>query len=941
MHQLFMYSGDSQYQYDVDCQATDFAPRLCHKYLAVVCLVAVLHAPSIAAFDEIVSTEHAVQINGNRLSYTAHAGRIPIRLNETGELRGHYFFTYYRAERTESSKSRPLTFVWNGGPGANSALVHFMGFGPIRLGGEPVPKAGEAAERFLPNSASWLPFSDLVFVDPVGTGYGRPFKSQFCEDFYGVREDIAATAEFIRVFLLRFDEWDSPLFLAGQSYGTWRASGVADKLLQQGIPVHGTILLSGGIPVGTVEAEPMRVALLLAARTAAAFHHQRLPVAVTGKLDQALQQSNKWAVSVYAPSLARRDQLTTAERDELVNGLARYTGLQVNQINRESLVINRAEFGQKLLADRQQVLDTFDSRRLQGHDYWTAEQRQAIVSHFRAKLKYKTDLPYQGIETGYKSVLKPQSSVGRLWKYNHFDPQQINQPKMTIGDGPPGSRPDWLALAFKRNPALKVFVGTGHFDPFNSAALNQHLIEQMPTQLQANFTNKAYAAGHVLYYDRGVASQLADDIGIFFRGAIQTDQSATSSTNDLKDSIDPNRMDAPGTTVKTNHEMQISGDQIAFTATAGQIPIQDESTGQVQGNMFFVSYHSTVEDTGTRPVTFVWNGGPGSNSGLLHMTALGPYRMTMDTNYPDAQNSNQHPLLLNESSWLPFTDLVFVDPVGTGYSRPAPAVDGAQFYDSTGDVASIAEFIRVYMNRLQTPSRPVLIAGESFGARRAAHVALTMQNHWQDINGVILISGESGLHTLSPAERSAFQLPSLFETAKYHERLAPEQDGVSRDEVFEWCVKDYLPWLQSENKQETEQRHAIANQLTAWTGLSTDLLIEKELVLTPALFSENAIANQIVSRYDSRMKRSKFADEKIFDPRLDAALSPLENWVGGNSPAVMRFFRRKLNFANDLLYIGPFGGAWPEAMRFRGDWMAVRWKFGEQPPAPMAGRARA
>jgi len=237
---------------------------------------------------QLSTTQHAVTIDGGLLEYSAHAGRLPIRVNETGEVRGYVFFTYYQLDGGTPSEPRPLTFLWNGGPGANSVLVHLLGFGPERIRTPDTPLDPPDCDCALePNDGTWLEFTDLVFVDPIGTGFSRPAQPEYTDEFYGAREDAAYIAEFIRLFVTRFDTWDAPLFIGGESYGTWRAAGAAKRLEETGMPVAGVLLISGGVPVGGVEEEEMRVAHLITSRTAAAFYHHRLDADLQGDLETA------------------------------------------------------------------------------------------------------------------------------------------------------------------------------------------------------------------------------------------------------------------------------------------------------------------------------------------------------------------------------------------------------------------------------------------------------------------------------------------------------------------------------------------------------------------------------------------------------------------------------------------------------------------------------
>src|SRR5262245_46364858 len=229
------------------------------RYLFCVVFASVALMQSVVAIaqsnteDQIVITKHQVTVADRVLKYTARAGRLPILNNETGEAHGHMFFIAYTLDSSAGAKPRPLTFLWNGGPGSSSSLVHLLGFGPRRLQPD-----GTAVD----NQGTWLDQTDLVFVDPIGTGYSRPTKGGYGPEFYQTRGDAESVAEFVRVYRNRFEVWDAPLFLAGESYGVIRAASVVDLLQRRGIGVAGIVLMGLQLPIGQLSDE-QRMALSL------------------------------------------------------------------------------------------------------------------------------------------------------------------------------------------------------------------------------------------------------------------------------------------------------------------------------------------------------------------------------------------------------------------------------------------------------------------------------------------------------------------------------------------------------------------------------------------------------------------------------------------------------------------------------------------------------
>jgi carboxypeptidase C (cathepsin A) len=360
-------------------------------------------ATGAAAGDDLVATRHEIKAGDQALKYTAHAGLLPIRHNETGEVRGKVFFVAYVLDRPPGAPVRPLTFLWNGGPGANATLVHLSGFGPRRItpGGGPAGSL-DADWKLEDNETTWLDQADLVFVDPVGTGFSRPSKAEYGADFYNTLGDIDSVAEFVRVYLTRFDAWDAPLLVGGESYGVWRAAGVAETLLRRGRKVAGVILISGGVPVGPVVPDEMRTALFVPTRTAAAFHHKKLPPDLQADRQRTLTQAEEWARTAYAPALAMRERLGDAEREDILKQLARFTGLDPSLIDPRTLTVGRQQFADQLLKTEGRVLARFDTHQTANEEKRPQPGRQRVITRYlRSTLLFKTDLAYLGIEQGF------------------------------------------------------------------------------------------------------------------------------------------------------------------------------------------------------------------------------------------------------------------------------------------------------------------------------------------------------------------------------------------------------------------------------------------------------------------------------------------------------------------------------------------------------------
>ena len=479
----------------------------CGVAIACAACIAVCRLPAQETADAV--TRHQIVLDGKPLRYTARAGFIPIRENEAGEVRGNVFFVAYTLDRAPGAPPRPITFLWNGGPGANATLVHLIGFGPRRVRISDDPANGTpVAPAIGDNQETWLDATDLVFVDPVGTGYSRPAKPEYAPEFYSVLGDIAATTEFIRTYRTRFDAWDGPLFLAGESYGTWRAAGVAEALENRGQRVAGVLLISGGIPFGAVVSDAARTAMFIPNRTASAFYHRVLAADLQRDLTATLAQSEQWALNVYAPAVARRDSLAPAERDSIVAALARFTGVERSAIDRGTLAMTSPQFTSSLLSAQQKTLGRYDMR-LTGQA-GSPDRSAVVLAYLREELRFRTDLTYQGVESGFASTGRG-ASVGARWNWNQAPPG-APRPSAGSGDGPPGGPQPWLRRAMIVNSNLRAFVAAGLYDSLNSCADNNYIISQIDAQFRVNFTAGCYGGGHMMYDVATARRELKRDV---------------------------------------------------------------------------------------------------------------------------------------------------------------------------------------------------------------------------------------------------------------------------------------------------------------------------------------------------------------------------------------------------------------------------------------------
>jgi carboxypeptidase C (cathepsin A) len=492
-----------------------FLSSLFLSSLAGACLLAPAAAIGAPVPDSAV-THHAMRIGGKTLAYDAEVGRVPIRDAETGEIHGQMGFIAYRVPTTGAP--RPVTFVWNGGPGANSATLHFEMVGP---------KRGEGS-KLVDNQETWLADTDLVFVDPIGTGFSRTTKAEYRKEFYGTVGDVASVTEFVRAWRLLEGRETAPIYLAGESWGAGRAGSVGYSLIKRGVLVKGLVLISGGSGLKAERRNPanLTAALKMVDLAATALHHHRLSPSVGSDRTAVQAKAEAWARETYAPALARIDQLSDADRDRIAGELAGYTGLKPEQIDRKTLVITPRQYREGLLKPDGKPLNIFDMRLTQNP---REDFDKAVPTYLRQDLGYHTDLSYVGnerLEDGYAPAGKMGGGPGADWNYATAEatPEAIAaaiKVAQTTGGGPPMIGPPLplTAEAVGLDASLKVMVVAGRYDSLNSCADNDETARQLPTPLKAAFSFKCYDGGHMFYRDQPSRLAFSRDFRALLQGA--------------------------------------------------------------------------------------------------------------------------------------------------------------------------------------------------------------------------------------------------------------------------------------------------------------------------------------------------------------------------------------------------------------------------------------
>ena len=461
--------------------------------------------------EKMVQTKHAIKIGGQEIKYTATAGTILLKL-EDGTPKASVFYIAYTKDDVSDTAKRPVTFTFNGGPGSASIWLHLGAFGPRRV------EMGDAGALLPPpyklvdNEYSLLDLTDLVFIDPVSTGYSRAVPGETPKQFHGIQQDIESVGDFIRLYATRNKRWTSPKFLAGESYGTTRAAGLSGYLQQRyGMYLNGIILISSILNFQTAEFDTgndLPYILYLPTYTAIAWYHKRLPADLeSGGLQKAVDESRTFAAHEYTDALMSGDNLPAARRTEIAQKVSRLTGLAADYVMRSNLRIEIQRFDKELLRDQRRTVGRLDGR-FTGIDEDAAGSQPdydpslaAIVGPYtatfhdyvRGDLKFESDLFYEYL-------------TGRVrpWSYEPYENRYVNVAAT-------------LRTAMTQNPFLHVFVGKGYYDlatPFFAAEYTfDHL--SLDDSLRPHLSGGYYEAGHMMYVHMPSLAKLKKDLAQF------------------------------------------------------------------------------------------------------------------------------------------------------------------------------------------------------------------------------------------------------------------------------------------------------------------------------------------------------------------------------------------------------------------------------------------
>lgn len=472
-------------------------------------------APNPYPEEKTVITEHSTKVGGKTINYKAETGNSFV-YNDKNEVIGSIFFTAY-TQKGANPKKRPITFAYNGGPGSASVWLHMGTLGPKRVVMDKEGFPLKPPFEMVDNEYSLLDLTDIVFIDPVGTGYSRAHDKGTDKDFHGVWEDISTVSEFIRLYMTRNERWSSPKFLIGESYGTTRSAGIAYHMGQNhGVYFNGIMLVSSVLNFQLDDFNDQMDLLppitMLPSYTAAAWYHKKLKAPLDADLQNAIEQAKEFALNEYALALLQGDNLEPRKKRAIAERVADFTGLSVDLVMENDLRISLNDFVHNIKRKEGETIGRLDSRfttpeldalnkpgyRDPSYMAIHGTYTENLMTYLSTELNYKSDLPYYILGGGVKS-----------WNYEDFYRQNRD-----ISDK--------LNAAMLRNPDMQVYVGNGYYDFATPFFATEYTFSHMglPKQLKDNVHMYYYESGHMMYIREHDLIKLKKDLTEFFKKSL-------------------------------------------------------------------------------------------------------------------------------------------------------------------------------------------------------------------------------------------------------------------------------------------------------------------------------------------------------------------------------------------------------------------------------------
>jgi carboxypeptidase C (cathepsin A) len=466
--------------------------------------------------DKLSVTEHSITINDKEIKYKATAGTLVMK-DDDGEAKATIFFIAYTKKGVDDLGQRPITFAFNGGPGSSSVWLHLGMLGPKRVrlpdDASPLPPPFELTT----NPHSLLDITDLVFIDPVSTGFSRPAKGEDKDQFHGYEEDLRSVGQFIHDYVTKYGRWRSPKFLIGESYGGLRAAGLSGYLRERyNMPLNGILMVSPAInfqTIGFAAGNDLPYILFVPGYAATAWYHKALPEDLQDlALEDVVEQATDFAISEYTLAMMKGHALGDDERNNVAEKLARFTGLSKEYVLASNLRIGMWRFAKELLRERGRTIGRFDSRFTgidadnagEGAEYDASAAvifgpfTAAINDYLRNELKVDNGHVYE--------ILTDQVQPWNYGRYITRFPDASNTLRQTMS----------------AHPYMRLFVAAGYYDLATPPATCKYSVEHMrlPPEVQKNIEFRTYEGGHMMYIYEPAMRKLRKDVEAFYQSAL-------------------------------------------------------------------------------------------------------------------------------------------------------------------------------------------------------------------------------------------------------------------------------------------------------------------------------------------------------------------------------------------------------------------------------------
>ncbi len=468
--------------------------------------------------DKVSVTHHSATIQGKEIKYTATAGKLVMKDDEE-KPKALVFFIAYTKDGAGDMSKRPVSFAFNGGPGSSSVWLHLGLLGPqrVKLPGDPEPVA--PPYELVNNSQSLLDVTDLVFIDPVSTGYSRPAKGEKGDQFHGYLEDIASVSQFIHDYVTKYGRWRSPKFLIGESYGGLRAAGLSGYLRDRyRLALNGIVMVSPALNYQAIDFEfgnDLPYILFLPGYTASAWYHKALPGDLQAMpLEKVVRQATEFAKGEYTLAMMKGQSLEGSERDSIAEKLARFTGLSKKYVLRSNLRISMGRFAKELLREEGKTVGRYDSRYTgtdadsAGEDPEYDASAAAVFGPFAAAIN---DYVRNELKFDDEHVYEILSGRVQPWSYGRYSAQF---PDAT----------NTLRQSMSETPYLKLFIASGYYDLATPPATVRYSVEHMrlPPELQKHIEYHHYEGGHMMYTNQPSLERLRKELGEFYEKTLKT-----------------------------------------------------------------------------------------------------------------------------------------------------------------------------------------------------------------------------------------------------------------------------------------------------------------------------------------------------------------------------------------------------------------------------------